>query len=368
MKKTKHGRTNTRRVGPRRWRAQNFAFFPFPATVSLFLCLSGCLLVEFWLCLKRRNLKCARLEFSGCRGHGVADDNSHKHVGTKSSIEATSGTARRTSAQFLQWKIRRAFFRWTSQELHDSHSLNLRMSLSFTVWSYEDLCLCKGNHHKGVHFRSCPREQTTVTAREAFTRHTASRSKLVGKLIAVCVHNETSDHAERFFRQGLERTTGMDMETCLCNTTQLRAARQRIAQACIDHTVCVVAQAAWRGQALAEQVIFQEDLVADVGSFETSHHPARSTTSGLYSSAASAAISAGRKNSTFFPHLASPDNFHPTRCGHHRAGASKACGTSAASRCGKTRMEDERKTIRQQKGNDRNRRKNPSHHQPIPRP
>ena len=40
---------------PKRWRAQNFALFlPFPATVSLSLCLSGCLLVEFWWCLKRR--------------------------------------------------------------------------------------------------------------------------------------------------------------------------------------------------------------------------------------------------------------------------------------------------------------------------
>ena len=30
-------------------------FFPFPITVSLFLGLSGCLLVEFWCCLKRRS-------------------------------------------------------------------------------------------------------------------------------------------------------------------------------------------------------------------------------------------------------------------------------------------------------------------------
>ena len=35
---------------------QNFALFlPFPITVSLSLCLSGCLLVEFWCCLKRRS-------------------------------------------------------------------------------------------------------------------------------------------------------------------------------------------------------------------------------------------------------------------------------------------------------------------------
>ena len=38
---------------PLRRTAQNFAlFFPSPATISLFLCLSGCLLVEFWWCLK----------------------------------------------------------------------------------------------------------------------------------------------------------------------------------------------------------------------------------------------------------------------------------------------------------------------------
>ena len=36
--------------GPEGWGAQNFAlfFFPSPATISFFLCLSGCLLVEFW--------------------------------------------------------------------------------------------------------------------------------------------------------------------------------------------------------------------------------------------------------------------------------------------------------------------------------
>ena len=35
--------------GPEGWEAQNFAlFFPSPATISLFLCLSGCLLVECW--------------------------------------------------------------------------------------------------------------------------------------------------------------------------------------------------------------------------------------------------------------------------------------------------------------------------------
>ena len=39
------------RVGPRRVGGQNFALFlPFPATVSLFLCLSGGLFVEFWWC------------------------------------------------------------------------------------------------------------------------------------------------------------------------------------------------------------------------------------------------------------------------------------------------------------------------------
>ena len=48
--------TTFRRTPPLHWTplrrtAQNFALFlPFPVTVSLFLCLSGCLLVEFWWC------------------------------------------------------------------------------------------------------------------------------------------------------------------------------------------------------------------------------------------------------------------------------------------------------------------------------
>ena len=41
---------------------QNFALFlPFLATVSLFLCLSGGLLVEFWWILEAGAVKCARL-------------------------------------------------------------------------------------------------------------------------------------------------------------------------------------------------------------------------------------------------------------------------------------------------------------------
>ena len=48
--------------------AQNFALFlPFPATVSLFLCLSGCLLVEFWWCFEGRNLEMCTSGLSGCR-------------------------------------------------------------------------------------------------------------------------------------------------------------------------------------------------------------------------------------------------------------------------------------------------------------
>ena len=48
--------------------AQNFALFlPFPATVPLFLCLSGCVLVEFWWCLRRRNPKMCMFGLSGCR-------------------------------------------------------------------------------------------------------------------------------------------------------------------------------------------------------------------------------------------------------------------------------------------------------------
>ena len=49
--------------------AQNFALFlPFPATVSLFLCLSGCLLVEFWWCLEApgRDPQMCMFGLSGC--------------------------------------------------------------------------------------------------------------------------------------------------------------------------------------------------------------------------------------------------------------------------------------------------------------
>ena len=49
------GAQTWKKWGPEGWGAQNFALFlPFPATISLFLCLSGCLLVEFWWCLKHR--------------------------------------------------------------------------------------------------------------------------------------------------------------------------------------------------------------------------------------------------------------------------------------------------------------------------
>ena len=55
-------------VEPRRVGGQKFRvfFFPLPPQFSLFLPSLGGLLVEFWLCLKRRGLECARLEFSGC--------------------------------------------------------------------------------------------------------------------------------------------------------------------------------------------------------------------------------------------------------------------------------------------------------------
>ena len=53
--------------GPERW-GKNFAlFFSLSPQNSFFSSLSGGLLVEFWWCLKRRALKCARWEFSGCR-------------------------------------------------------------------------------------------------------------------------------------------------------------------------------------------------------------------------------------------------------------------------------------------------------------
>ena len=52
---------HTLKVGPRKVGGPTFRafFFPLPPQFSLFL--SGCLLVEFWWCLERRNLKCARV-------------------------------------------------------------------------------------------------------------------------------------------------------------------------------------------------------------------------------------------------------------------------------------------------------------------
>ena len=56
--------------GPRRVGRPKISrfFFPFPATVSLFLCLSGGLLVGILVVFGSAGaVKCARLEFSGCR-------------------------------------------------------------------------------------------------------------------------------------------------------------------------------------------------------------------------------------------------------------------------------------------------------------
>ena len=56
-----------RRVGPRRVGGPKFrAFFPSTTTIFFHAPLFWGLLVEFWWCLKRRGLKCSRLEFSGC--------------------------------------------------------------------------------------------------------------------------------------------------------------------------------------------------------------------------------------------------------------------------------------------------------------
>ena len=61
------GRVGPRRVGaPKGGGPKMSRFFPPLLHLSLFLSLSGCLLVEFWWCLKRRALTCAPLEFSGC--------------------------------------------------------------------------------------------------------------------------------------------------------------------------------------------------------------------------------------------------------------------------------------------------------------
>ena len=56
MKKQSMEEQTPERRGPEGWEAQNFAFFPpFPPPFRSFLCLSRCLLVEFWWCLKRQN-------------------------------------------------------------------------------------------------------------------------------------------------------------------------------------------------------------------------------------------------------------------------------------------------------------------------
>ena len=68
QKKVAPRRVAPRRVSPEGWGAQNFAlFFNSSATIFFLLSLSWGPCVEFWWCLKRRALKCARLEFSGCR-------------------------------------------------------------------------------------------------------------------------------------------------------------------------------------------------------------------------------------------------------------------------------------------------------------
>ena len=67
QEKVRAPRVGVRRVGARRRRAQNFAFFfPSPAPISLFFSLSGGL-VEFWWCLKRRGPEMCTFGLSGCR-------------------------------------------------------------------------------------------------------------------------------------------------------------------------------------------------------------------------------------------------------------------------------------------------------------
>ena len=64
----KVGGQTQKKWGPEGWGAQNFAFFCFSLSHSifaLFVFLWGPV-VEFCFCLKRQGLKCARLEFSGC--------------------------------------------------------------------------------------------------------------------------------------------------------------------------------------------------------------------------------------------------------------------------------------------------------------
>ena len=69
------------------------SFFPSPATVSFLFSLFGCLLVEFWWCLKRRSPSMCTFGLSGCRsetpaasGTGVANRVPNNPVSLDSSL------------------------------------------------------------------------------------------------------------------------------------------------------------------------------------------------------------------------------------------------------------------------------------------
>ena len=117
-----------------------------------------------------------------------------------------------------------------------------------------------------------------------------------------------------------------DVETCLCNN-RVRYGKELVRRVSTTPSVSSpkrqdggslakrqqILKAGRLAQFRGEQIIFQEDLVADVGSFKTSRHPARPTTSGLYSSPASSANCCWKEELPFFHTL-------PLK-GRHRAGA-----------------------------------------------
>ena len=66
-KKTKNQEEQTPFGAPKGGRDQNFALFSSPATISFFLCLSVCLLVECWWCLLRQGPRMCTFGLSDCR-------------------------------------------------------------------------------------------------------------------------------------------------------------------------------------------------------------------------------------------------------------------------------------------------------------
>ena len=86
------GAMEPRRVGGPKFRP----FFSSPATISLFLCLSLCLLVEFWWCFWRPGtLKCARLESPNAHIFGFRPPKTERNGGGRGKKRAKFWAVRR---------------------------------------------------------------------------------------------------------------------------------------------------------------------------------------------------------------------------------------------------------------------------------